>query len=134
MKTLVIGLLALIAIGCGGSNSGLGNGGGGSSPYAGKWAGTFKDQVPVNGQGTLAIDVAGSGDFTASGRNTKTGTDFTAAGKITDTGKLSGTLTSGSVTATLSGQLAIGPPSKLTGSVYATRGSSTQQLNIDLTK
>ena len=104
-----------------------------TSPYRGDWSGTFQDQIPSNGSGTLRMAVDGTGSFNGSGRNNLKRADFSVRGQLSATGLVSGTMTSGSLTGQLSGQLAV-DGNKLTGNVIVVASGSTSQLNVVLAR
>jgi hypothetical protein len=137
MRMALLGVFVVLAFGCGGGGANLGSGGGGgggSSPYAGSWSGTFQDQIPVNGSGPITMAIEGSGKFTATGHNNRTGTDFTGSGTVSGSGNVVGTLKIGSTDATVTGQLFLRAGPKIEGTVYASANGKTQQLNLELQK
>lgn len=127
-----LAVLALIAIGCGG---------GGSDPtpttqahpYAGHWSGTFQDQIPVNGRGTLALTVDDAGRFSGGGTNTLKHADFTVSGQFDPVGNVSGSMSSGGQQADLTGQLVVDARG-IGGTVTVAGTGSTSQLHVELAR
>lgn len=133
MKPFIgLALVVLALAGCGGS------GGGGSdpinpnpSPYAGRWSGTFSDQIPVNGSGTLTLNVTDDGAWTLNARNNTTARDVTGTGTISDSGVLAGQVQNANATASVTGTLEL-EGGTLSGAVILTTASGSNQLNVTL--
>ena len=147
MKNLLLALAGVVVasalIGCGGGGAGPGGTGttdgttgGIASPYRGTWEGTFADQIPVNGQGTMRVVVDADGKYTVQARNNTTARDITGSGTISGSGQLSGSVTNGNTQATVTGTVTLGQAgSQLTGHAYLTTAQgNTSQLNVTLAK
>lgn len=140
-RTTIGGMFAILfvslaVIGCGGTGAGIGDPGGGggtASPFAGRWSGTFEDQIPVNGSGPISMNISRQGNWTATGRNNRLHTDITGSGSIDALGNLSGTMSNGVATGNVSGQLALSDNS-MTGPVFITNSQGFSQVNVELSR
>lgn len=107
----------------------------GSSAFAGQWAGTFQDQIPVNGGGPISMAISGTGAFTVEAENTKLHTQITGSGTIDSSGNVTGTVTNGSGTnANVTGQLQLGAGNSLGGFVIVANGTGSSQLNVTMSR
>lgn len=105
MKTLLIGMVALVALACGGGGSGMDGGGGGGGgdpvPFAGRWNGS----ISGGAKGTLNMLIAPKGALSMNG-NLEGGTGFSGSGKVTKDGVITGTLADGA--GDFTGQVSLG--------------------------